>query len=285
MEFSLWLPLAGAGAMISLTPGAGAINTMSNAISSGFRRAIWGILGQQLALIVHITIVAAGVGLLVASSPLAFHVIRYAGAAYLVYLGIRKLLAKLPTVSARTADGLSVAGDPFRGTEGGPSRASGSLPRTGSGLLEAHDLPETRSALSEASGGFPGANGGLSGPSGRSVGVVDRSLDAAETTARTGDSARAMFLRGLWVNLLNPKAIVFFLAFMPQFIRADKPLLGQYTVLAATVVAIDVAVMWFVFAAAAKQMRHLGASERGQMTLNRVFGSLFIVVGILLAVL
>lgn len=211
--------------MISLTPGAGAINTMSNAISAGFRRAIWGILGQQLALIIHIAVVAAGVGLLVASSPLAFHVIRYAGAAYLVYLGIRKLLAKAPGGAARTGDG--VAG---------------------------------------------GTGDGVAG-------------EAIGSAVPAGESARSMFLRGLWVNLLNPKAIVFFLAFMPQFVRADRPLLGQYVVLGATIVAIDVAVMWLVFAAAAKQLRHLGASERGQLTLNRIFGSLFIGVGVLLTVL
>ena len=91
---SLWLALAGAGVLISFTPGAGAINTMSNSLNSGFRRSIWGILGQQAALIVHVVIVALGVGVLVASSPVAFNVIRYAGAAYLVYLGIQQFRHK-----------------------------------------------------------------------------------------------------------------------------------------------------------------------------------------------
>ena len=52
-----------------------------------------------------------------------------------------------------------------------------------------------------------------------------------------------MFRRGLWVNLLNPKALVFFLAFMPQFIRPEQPLLPQYVVLTVTVVAIDIVVI------------------------------------------
>ncbi|MGO4385037.1 LysE family transporter [Specibacter sp. RAF43] len=206
MQFSLWLALAGAGAMISLTPGAGAINTMSNALVSGFRRSIWGVLGQQLALVIHVIIVAAGVGLIVSSSPLLFMLIRYVGAAYLVYLGVRKLLAK-----AETDDGA----------------------------------------------GAPAAV----------------------------ESGYSMFRRGLWVNLLNPKAIVFFLAFMPQFIRPDRPMLAQYLILTATVVAIDIIVMWFIFAAGAKQLTHLTSSERGQLTLNRIFGILFIGVGVLLALI
>ncbi|WP_343318985.1 LysE family transporter [Arthrobacter sp. TMP15] len=204
MQFSLWLALAGAGAMISLTPGAGAINTMSNSLSAGFRRSFWGILGQQLALVIHIVIVAAGVGIIVSSSPILFLLIRYVGAAYLVYLGIRSLLAK----------------------------------------VEKND-------------------------GGKSAAAVEPGL--------------SMFRRGLWVNLLNPKAIVFFLAFMPQFIRPADPLLPQYVVLTATVVLIDIIVMWFVFAAGAKQLKHLTASEHGQLLLNRIFGVMFIVVGILLA--
>ncbi|BAS15725.1 homoserine/homoserine lactone efflux protein [Arthrobacter sp. Hiyo8] len=79
MQISLWLALVGAGTLISFTPGAGAISTMSNSLNSGFRRSIWGVLGQQAALIMHILIVALGVGVLVSSSPVVFNVIRYTG--------------------------------------------------------------------------------------------------------------------------------------------------------------------------------------------------------------
>lgn len=206
MQISLWLALAGAGVLISFTPGAGAINTMSNSLTSGFRRSIWGILGQQAALIMHVVIVALGVGVLVAGSPVAFNVIRYAGAAYLVYLGIRQFLHK-------------------------------------------------------------------------------SDLDQEKAAALRNEPAWSMFRRGLWVNLLNPKAIVFFLAFMPQFIRPEQPLLPQYVALTATVVIIDVLVMWFFFAAAAKSFQRFTHDVRGQTRLNRVFGVLFVAVGILLALI
>ena len=206
MQFSLWLALAGAGALISFTPGAGAINTMSNSLNAGFRRSIWGILGQQAALVIHIVIVALGVGVLVASSPVAFNVIRYAGAAYLVYLGIRQFLSK----------------------------------------------PD---------------------------------LEEQQAVAVRNEPAWSIFRRGLWVNLLNPKAIVFFLAFMPQFIRPEHPLLAQYAVLTTTIVVIDILVMWFFFAAAARSFQRFTHTERGQLVLGKVFGVLFIAVGILLAVM
>ncbi|GAB3534318.1 LysE family transporter [Arthrobacter tecti] len=203
MTLSLWLALVGAQALISFTPGAGAVNTMSNSLTVGFRRSIWGVLGQQAALLIHIAVVAAGVGLLVAGSPIAFNVIRYTGAAYLVYLGIRKFLQ--PPIPTEQAGPLYVEG------------------------------------------------------------------------------AASMFRRGLWVNLLNPKAIVFFLAFIPQFIRLDEPLLGQYGVLAGTVIAIDVLVMWLFFAAAARSFSRFTSGPRGQQILNRIFGVLFIAVGVMLA--
>ena len=202
MSWSLWLTLVAAGALISFTPGAGAINTMANSLGSGWTRSIWGILGQQVALLTHIAVVAAGVGVVVAGSPTLFTVIRYAGAAYLVYLGVRQF----------------------------------------------------------------------------------RSRVVAGTVGRTElEPAGSMFRRGLLVNLTNPKAVVFFLAFMPQFIRPDRPLVTQYAVLAATIVAIDVIVMWFFFAAAARGLGRLTRRESGQRTLGRVFGSLFVGVGALLA--
>jgi homoserine/homoserine lactone efflux protein len=87
------------------------------------------------------------------------------------------------------------------------------------------------------------------------------------------------------VNLLNPKAIVFFLAFIPQFIRLDEPQLPQYLTLIGTVIVVDVLVMWGFFAAAARPFRRLTRSPRGQRTLNTVFGALFIAVAGLLVFL
>ncbi|WP_460003655.1 LysE family translocator [Microbacterium xylanilyticum] len=204
MTVTVWLSLVVACLVISLTPGAGAINTMTNSLNEGWRRSIWGIAGQQLALVVHVAIVAAGVGLLVARVPWLFETIRYVGAAYLVYLGIRLITACIPDA------------------------------------VEEQDLERS--------------------PEGR----------------------WPMLRRGFWVNLLNPKAIVFFLAFVPQFIRLDRDPWPQYLILIGTTVAIDVIVMWFVFAATARSFRRLTASRRGQRTLNVVFGTLFIAVAALL---
>jgi homoserine/homoserine lactone efflux protein len=110
-------------------------------------------------------------------------------------------------------------------------------------------------------------------------------LDQEQAAALRNEPAWSMFRRGLWVNLLNPKAIVFFLAFMPQFIRPEQPLLPQYTVLTATVVVIDILVMWFFFALAAKSFQRFTHNAHGQKILSRIFGVLFVAVGILLAVI
>ena len=264
VSFSLWITLLAACFVISFTPGAGAINTMGNALSHGFRRSIWGILGQQAALIVHIAIVALGVGVLVASSPIAFNVIRYAGAAYLVYLGVRQLLRRPaadaePVAAAESASSeASGASDAFEasGASGAPG-ASG--PSRSSDARRASDRPEPSTAVEVA--------------------------PDATTAPSPPESRWSMFRRGLWVNLLNPKAIVFFLAFLPQFIRPSLPLLPQYLVVAATVVVVDVIVMWGFFAFAAHGMRRFTRSARGQRIVDAVFGLLFIAVGILLVFL
>ncbi|HJX79022.1 LysE family transporter [Glutamicibacter sp.] len=203
MTLALWISLLGASIIISFTPGAGAINTMTNAMRLGFRGAIWGIIGQQIALLIHVIIVAAGVGLLVASSPAIFAAVRYAGAAYLVYLGVRMILSK-PDVSS-------------------------------------------------------------------------------ESTSQTRVSGRwAMVRRGILVNLLNPKAIVFFLAFTPQFIQPGQPLAPQYAIYIGTIIAVDILVMWFFFAATARSFQRFTTTVRGAKILNLVFGTLFIFVAALL---
>ena len=85
VQLSLWRTLVGACLLISFTPGAGAISTMANSLAAGWARSIWGVLGQQVALVIHIVIVALGVGVLVATNHWLFTAIRWAGAAYLVF--------------------------------------------------------------------------------------------------------------------------------------------------------------------------------------------------------
>ena len=74
--------------ILSLSPGSGAINTMSTGISHGYRGAVASIAGLQLGLSIHIVLVGIGLGALVSQSLLAFEVLKWCGAAYLIWLGI-----------------------------------------------------------------------------------------------------------------------------------------------------------------------------------------------------
>lgn len=86
MELDVWFAYFAACWVISLTPGAGAIASMTSGLSYGFRRGYWNALGLQLALALQIGIVAAGGGALLATSELAFGLIKWFGVAYLVWL-------------------------------------------------------------------------------------------------------------------------------------------------------------------------------------------------------
>jgi threonine/homoserine/homoserine lactone efflux protein len=72
-----------------LSPGPGVILTLSNALRYGFRGALGGIVGIACGALVVATLSATSVGLIIASSVLAFTVLKYIGAAYLIYLGIK----------------------------------------------------------------------------------------------------------------------------------------------------------------------------------------------------
>ena len=71
MVFETWLAFFVACWLISLSPGAGAIASMSCGLQYGFRRGYWNAIGLQLALVLQIAIVAAGVGALLATSAMA----------------------------------------------------------------------------------------------------------------------------------------------------------------------------------------------------------------------
>src|SRR4051794_3986191 len=112
MAWEVWLTFFGAAIAISVSPGAGAIQSMATGLTHGVRRGYWSILGLEIGLMLQLTLVALGLGAIVTSSIVAFTTIKWVGVAYLLYLAVRQwrtttqdLRAQLgtPTEGSRTA--------------------------------------------------------------------------------------------------------------------------------------------------------------------------------------
>ena len=85
-----------AGWLLNLTPGPDVLYIVSNALRSGARAGIVAGLGITTGCFVHVFAAAVGVGALLAASATAFTVLKWLGAAYLLWIGVRLLLARAP---------------------------------------------------------------------------------------------------------------------------------------------------------------------------------------------
>jgi homoserine/homoserine lactone efflux protein len=204
MELSTWLAFFAAAWAISLSPGPGALAAMSAGLNHGFRKGYFTTLGLVLGIWVQLVVVGVGLGALLATSATAFVVVKWAGVAYLVYLGVQQWRA------------------PVR-------------------------------PLAE--------------------------LQAGAADVRRRD----LVLRGLLINIVNPKGTVFLLAVVPQFLTLSQPLTPQYLVIAATLGFTDLTVMAGYTALAAKVLGTL-KSARAMKWMTRTFGGLFVAAGALLSV-
>ncbi|AKA83354.1 threonine transporter RhtB [Pseudomonas synxantha] len=196
MALDTWLAFFLASWIISLSPGAGAIASMSSGLQYGFVRGYWNAIGLQLGLAMQIAVVAGGLGAILAASSTAFYAIKWFGVAYLVYLAIKQWRA----------------------------------------------LP------------------------------MDMTDDAA---VRPIGKPMAMMFRGFLVNASNPKALVFMLAVLPQFVNPQAPLLIQYLILGATMISVDMIVMAGYTGLASKVLRLLRTPKQ-QKRVNRTFAGLFV---------
>ncbi|SFN50878.1 homoserine/homoserine lactone efflux protein [Izhakiella capsodis] len=91
-----------------------------------------------------------------------------------------------------------------------------------------------------------------------------------------------LFKRAFLVNATNPKSIVFLAALFPQFIQPGRPQTLQYLVLGVTTIGVDIVVMTG-YAALANRIAHWIKGPRQMRMLNRIFGSLFMTIALLLA--
>jgi homoserine/homoserine lactone efflux protein len=90
MALEMWLAFVVAAILIAISPGAGAIQAMATGMAHGVRRGYWSIAGMEIGLMLQLTLVAIGLGAAVASSIVAFNVVKWIGVLYLVYLAVRQ---------------------------------------------------------------------------------------------------------------------------------------------------------------------------------------------------
>jgi threonine/homoserine/homoserine lactone efflux protein len=90
---SLWLFGLAALALLAI-PGPAVLYIVVQSAEQGRRIGLASVAGVHLGTLVHVAAASAGLSALIVASSLAFSVVKYAGAAYLVYLGIRKLLER-----------------------------------------------------------------------------------------------------------------------------------------------------------------------------------------------
>lgn len=101
MRWELWLAFLGAALAISVSPGAGAIQSMATGLTHGVRRGWWSVAGLQIGLMTQLVVVAIGVGTAVSKSLVAFTVIKWIGVLYLIYLAVRQWRATAEDLTAQ----------------------------------------------------------------------------------------------------------------------------------------------------------------------------------------
>ena len=119
-------------AALCLTPGIDTVYILTRTVSGGRREGLASALGINAGLVVHTILVAAGLSLVLAASPVAFGAIRVAGAAYLAVMGVRSVLSGGSSFSVGEKDEGTSADSNLRvrGTRcTGPGQACTSLPR------------------------------------------------------------------------------------------------------------------------------------------------------------
>lgn len=163
MEISTLLIYIVAAGAVMMVPGPSMLLALNNGASHGLRVAAFGMAGAALSDLILIAAVGCGLGALLQASEQLFSLVKWLGAAYLLYLAW--VLWRAPTRALQYAPGTAAA------------------------------------------------------------------------------SGRSAFLRALLVGLSNPKGLLFFSAFLPQFIRPDEPVVLQYLILAITSAAIDCVMM------------------------------------------
>ena len=203
MTLELWLIYLVAAAGLSLTPGPNGLLSITHGACFGFRSTAYTIFGGAFGFLVLIAISLAGFGTLLAASEQAFTLIKWVGAGYLIYLGIRVWRAPPPD---------------FRGA---------------ALAIDTQDACPIR-----------------------------------------------MFQQGFLVAVSNPKGVLFFAAFLPQFMVVNASFSTQLFVFGGTFVLVEIA--YELLLASFAQRISPWLSNYGRW-FNRATGGIFVGMGAAIA--
>ncbi|GAB2630747.1 MULTISPECIES: LysE family translocator [Psychrobacter] len=89
-----------AAILLNLTPGTDTMYIITRSVSHGSAAGFYSVLGIISGILVHTVFAALGLSIILINSPLAFTVVKYIGASYLCYLGIKMLMSKQPSLLA-----------------------------------------------------------------------------------------------------------------------------------------------------------------------------------------
>ena len=104
MSFEAWTIFALFWVAFVTTPGANAANCVTNGMTLGFRKALPGVAAILTQALLFLALSAAGSSALIAASPVAFQIVKVAGAAFLIYLGIRSWMLTYRPIQAQAGD-------------------------------------------------------------------------------------------------------------------------------------------------------------------------------------
>ena len=199
MNLAEWLSLAGVCLLGAMSPGPSLAVVISQTLRGGAGAGAAAAIAHGIGVALYAAVVVSGLAVLIAETPALFAAAQYAGALFLLYLGIRSLLSRgtapdmpaAPVMPAASADGkIRHSGEP--GNDG----AGNGFARMGEGA--------------SSTDGYRGADGGL----------------------------RGACIAGFTVAFLNPKLAVFFLALFSQFLSPEAGLAWK-ALMVATVGLID----------------------------------------------
>lgn len=103
MDWHLWLGFVAASFAIAVVPGPGVMSIVGYAVSGGRRVALASVAGLAIGNATAMTLSLAGVGVLLAASALAFSILKWAGALYLIGLGVLTIIRSRPVANASVA--------------------------------------------------------------------------------------------------------------------------------------------------------------------------------------